>query len=138
MEAVLDSNVLFRTLISHGNIIALIFDPKLKLFAPEKLKEEFAKNKEDVLSRSRLSESEFNELAVLLFGEIAFVPLSKYEQLFPKAKSLLGSHSKDEDFVALCLLKDCKIWTYESLLFDIGLGISTKQVAKELASESEE
>ena len=41
MEAVLDSNVLFRTLISHGNIIALIFDSKLKLFAPEKLKEEF-------------------------------------------------------------------------------------------------
>src|SRR3989338_4867853 len=134
MEAVLDSNVLFRTLISHGSITSLIFDPKLKLFAPEKLKEEFAKNREDVLSKSKLSESEFDELKALLFGEILFVPLSEYRKFLPKAKSLLGSHSKDEDFVALCLLKDCKIWTYEALLFDIGLGISTKQVAEELAS----
>ena len=138
MEVVLDSNVLFRTLISHGNITALMFDSRLNLFAPEKLGEEFAKNKRDILSKSRLSESEFNELAVLLFDEIVFVPLSKYKKFLPKAKSLLGSHLKDEDFVALCLLKSCRIWTYEALIMDIGLGISTKQLAKELASESEE
>ena len=138
MESVLDSNVLFRTLISHGTVITLIFNPNLKLFAPKKLREEFVKNKGDILSKSKLSESEFNELAALLLDEIVFVPLSKYKKFLSKAKSLLGSHDKDEDFVALCLLKSCKIWTYEALLFDIGFGISTKQLAKELSLENEE
>ena len=138
MEVVIDSNLLFRTLISHGKIVTLFFDPKLELFAPKKLREEFIKNKEDILSKSKLSEEDFNELSSLLFEEITFVPLNEYKKLLPKAKSLLGSHSKDEDFIALCLLKDCKVWTYETLLFDVGLGISTKQVATELSLNNKE
>src|SRR3989338_2911895 len=135
MRAVLDSNVLFRTLISHGSVVTLVFNPKLELFAPERLKEEFARNREDILSKTRLSESEFEELAAFLFSQIAFIPLGAYRQFIPKAKSLLGSHQKDEDFVALCLLKGCKIWTYESLLFEREVGISTKQLAKALDAE---
>ncbi len=90
MEAVLDANVLFRTLISQGDIIKLLFDRRLVLFAPLKLKDEFLNNRAEILAKSRLSESEFNELASLLFEKIIFVPLEEYAAFIPKAKELLG------------------------------------------------
>ena len=136
MELVLDANVLFRTLISQGRILDIIFDPKLTLFAPLMLKEEFLNNKKEILSKSRLPESTFNELTSLLFNRVNFVPLNEYSSFIFKAKSLLGTHTKDEDFVALCLLKHTKLWTYEPLLFKIGVGISTKEIAEELSKDA--
>jgi len=134
MEVVLDSNVFFRTLISHGEIIKLLFNPKLKIFSPYKLKEEFLKNKKEVLKKSKLSESEFNELTTLLFNNITFIHLDEYKQFLPKAKSILNKHTKDEDFIALCLLKNTKLWTYESLFFKLNFAISTKEISKKISS----
>jgi len=133
MEVVIDSNVLFRTLISRGDIIKLLFDTKLKLFAPLKLKEEFFNNKDEILSKSYFSEKEFNRLSFLLFKRITFVKLEEYKSFLPKAKKLLETHTKDEDFVALALSRKIKLWTYESLLFEIGVGISTKELSGELS-----
>jgi predicted nucleic acid-binding protein len=48
---------------------------------------------------------------------------------------LLGSHEKDVEFVALGLLKNAKVWTYEDKLFKIGIAISTKQISEELRIE---
>ena len=129
MEVVLDANVLFRTLISSGEIVQLFFDNNLKIIAPEVLKEEFLRNKEEILAKSKLSEDDLKELLSLLFPRINFAPLEEYQQFLPEAKRLLGEHFKDEDFVALALLKKAKIWTYEKRLFKIGLGISTKEIA---------
>jgi len=137
MEVVLDANVLFRTLISQGDILELTFNGKLHLFAPSKLKQEFLNNKDEILSKSKLSEKNFNTLSSLIFDKITFVPLEKYKDSLPKAKELLGEHSKDEDFIALCLSKDISLWTYEKLLFEIGLGISTKQLSRQLSEESD-
>jgi mRNA-degrading endonuclease RelE of RelBE toxin-antitoxin system len=47
-------------------------------------------------------------------------------------KKILQTHEKDEDFVALALLKQCKIWSYETRLLDLGFGILTKQISNEL------
>ncbi|MBU4352598.1 MAG: hypothetical protein KJ939_05990 [Nanoarchaeota archaeon] len=132
MEVVLDSNVLFRILISQGDILKLMFDIKLVIFAPARLKEEFLNNKEEILKKSGLSESKFNELASIMFDIIKLVSLNEYKQFLPKAKVLLGKHEKDEDFIALCLMKGIKLWTYEDLLFKIGFGISTKEISNRL------
>lgn len=132
MEVVLDSNVLFRTLISAGDILDLFFNDNLEILAPEKLKEEFLNNKEEMQEKSKLSESEFNELIFLIFERITWVPKQKYSAFISKAGQLLGEHSKDEDFIALCLAKSLKLWTYEELLFKIGFGVSTKQVSDNL------
>ena len=135
METILDANVLFRILISQGDIIDLIFNDSLILLAPDKLKEEFLNHKEEILNKSCLSESEFTELTSNIFEKIIFIPLNEYKISLPKAKLLLGRHEKDEDFVALALSKNCKIWTYESLIFKIDLGISTKQISELLSKE---
>ena len=133
MEIVIDSNVLFRILISQGNIIELMFNTSLKIYAPQRLWEEFLNNEEEILAKSSLSKTDFQMLCSLLLKKITFVRLEEYKKFIPKAKNLLRYHEKDEDFIALCLLKHCKLWTYESRLFEIGFGISTKEIAKKLA-----
>jgi predicted nucleic acid-binding protein len=59
LEVVIDSNVLFRTLISGGDIIDLVFDKNLTLYAPKMLWIEFLNNKKEILSKSKLSNSDF-------------------------------------------------------------------------------
>ena len=134
MEIILDSNVLFRTLISGGDILELFFKINLTIFAPEKLKEEFEMHEAELLRKSEMSEIEFEELANLIFGRINLVPRANFSSFLVPAKALLGNHEKDEDFVALALMKEVKVWTYEILLFKIGIGISTKEIALALSS----
>jgi len=135
LEVVIDSNVFFRTLISGGDIINLFFDMRLKIFAPERLREEFIKNRGDILAKTRLSETEFQEMTSILLSIIHFVPIENYKEYLPKAKKLLGKHEKDEDFIALCLMKGIKLWTYEELLIRLGFGISTKEIAERIGRE---
>jgi len=132
VDVVLDSNVLFRILISQGDIIDLLFHPKLTIYAPERLQEEFLSNRQEILSKSRISQREFNRLSSVLFSCIIFVALEEYTQFLPEAKQILSTHEKDEDFVALALLKQCKIWSYENRLLDLGLAITTKQISNSL------
>ena len=134
MNVVLDSNVLFRTLISQGNILEIIFNPKLHILAPKKLVEEFNNNKKEILFKSKLSESEFDILLKLLLENISFIELDEYKEFIPNAKQLLKEHLKDVEFVALALKLNCKVWTYELLLFEIGFGISTKELIELIAS----
>jgi predicted nucleic acid-binding protein len=133
LEVVLDSNVLFRMLISRGDIIDLVFSTNLKIYAPQRLWVEFINNKKEILSRSNLSERDFQVLSSLLLDRIILVKIEEYKDYIPKARRLLKEHEKDEEFIALCLLKSCKLWTYESRLFEIGFGISTKEIYHKLA-----
>jgi predicted nucleic acid-binding protein len=132
VDVVLDSNVLFRILISQGDIINLLFHQKLTIYAPKRLQEEFLSNRQEILSKSHISQREFEKLCAVLFSRIIFVPLEEYAQFLAQAKKILQSHEKDEDFVALALLKQCKIWSYETRLLDLGFGILTKQISNEL------
>jgi predicted nucleic acid-binding protein len=129
---VIDSNVLFRTLISKGEIIELFFNNNLKIYAPQILWEEFCNHKKEILSKSNLSKKDFQVLSSLLFSRISIVSLNEYKEFLPQAKKLLEYHEKDEDFIAICLLKCCKLWTYESRLFEIGFGISSKEISSKI------
>jgi|SRR3989338_8158834 len=135
MEVVIDANIFFRTLISAGNILEIFFNNNLILYAPYKLKEEFIKNKKEILEKSQLTEQEFSELQFLLFDKINFVKFDEYKEFLLKAEKLLDRHFKDEDFIALCILKNCKFWTYENRIFEIGFGISTKEINEELLAD---
>src|SRR3989344_7710320 len=128
MEVVIDSNIIFRTLISQGEILKLMTDDNLILFAPLKLKEEFLKNKEEILSKSKLAEEEFDKLYSFISERIEFIDIDEYKEHLPKAKELLQKHEKDEEFIAVCILKNTKLWTYEKRIFDIEYAISTKEL----------
>ena len=110
-----------------------MFDTRLKIYVPQRLWEEFLNHKEEILTKSGLFEEDFLVLSSLLFERITFVQLEEYKKYLLKARQLLGSHKKDEDFIALCLLKHCKLWTYETRLFKIGFGISTKEISHKIS-----
>ena len=133
MKVVIDSNVLFRILITGGEITNLLKDNNLKIFGPKKLQEEFNNNREEILHKSKLPSNEVFRLISLFSKVITFIPKEEYKPFLPQAKQLLKDHNKDEDFIALCLAKNIKLWTYEDLLFKIGFGISTKQISEELS-----
>ena len=132
MQVVIDSNTLFRVLISKGDILKLVFNSELEIFAPLKFNEEFNKHKNELLLKSKTTKEKFELFSLLVFKRITFVPLEEYKSFIPKAKELLGKHLKDEDFVALALAKDIKLWTYEDLLFKTGVAVSTKQISEKL------
>ena len=67
----------------------------------------------------------YQELIANAMAQIETVPLDN-------AKQLLDKHTKDEEFVALSKYKNIKIWTYEERLFDLGFGISTKEISDNL------
>ena len=129
MDVVLDSNVLFRTLISQGDILKVLFNPLLTISAPSKLKEEFIRNKVELVAKSYISPEQFDRLTELIFENIRFVPENEYESHISNALALLKGHTKDKDFVALSLRLNCKVWSYEERLFKIGVAISTKELA---------
>lgn len=132
MEVVLDANVLFRILISQGDILEVVFSPSLKILAPEQLKEEFLRNKPELVNKSRFSISEFESLSIILLERIEFISVQDYKNRLKQANDILRGHSKDEDFLALCLARGCKFWTYETRFFKLGYAISTKQLSKAL------
>ena len=129
MEVILDANVLFRTLISGGDIFDIFFDTELEVIAPEKLLEELESNKKEILKKSKLFKSEFEELLSMIKKIVRFIPRTEYSEHIQEARSMLKNHHKDEDFVALALKRGIKIWTYEKRLFAVGIGISTKEIS---------
>lgn len=132
MDVVIDANVLFRTLISQGDIIDVFTHPNLVLYAPEQLQIEFINHATEIREKSSLTQNGYDELTKFLFNHIHVVALRKYQSFLPQAKELLGEHEKDIEFIALCLLKKCKLWTYEKRLCKLGFGISTREIIDQL------
>ena len=120
-------------LISGGQIAQVLFSPRLVVFAPERLREEFDRHKEEIIQKSHLSYSDFDELSSLLFQRIIFISLEEYKDFLPQTKDILKDHIKDQEFIALCLAKRCKLWTYERLLCELGFGISTLEITRQIS-----
>jgi len=110
LDVVIDANVLFRILITGGDIVEVVFDPSLRIFAPERLKAEFLKHKNELIEKTALEGVEFDAVSSLLFSRIEFISLEEYKYQLQKAKAMLSGHNKDEDFLALCFAKECKFW----------------------------
>lgn len=87
MEIVIDSNVLFRILISQGNIIELMFNTGLKIYAPQRLWEESLNNEDEILAKSSFSKTDFQMLCSLLLEKITFVQLDEYKNLYQKQRN---------------------------------------------------
>lgn len=128
MDVILDANVLFRTLISSGDIIDVMFHQSLQLYAPDLLRIEFLNHQHEIIKKSHLSKENLTFLTDEIFKEITFIKREFYSNHIKKASQILNNHTKDTDFIALCIAKKCKLWTYEKRLFDIGYGISTKEI----------
>ena len=62
MRLVVDSNILFSALIKQEVTAKILLDLSLELYAPEFMLEEFEKHKQEILSKAKRTEEEFNEI----------------------------------------------------------------------------
>jgi predicted nucleic acid-binding protein len=117
MLAVVDANELFSLLIK-GNEKSemLFFSENIDLLAPEKILLEFARHRSEILKKTHRSNEEFSRLLGIIAKRVELVPKEEYSLYMPKALSLLPTHPKDAQYLAVSLKYSCILWSEEKLL----------------------
>src|SRR3989344_1809399 len=120
MEAVVDVNVIFSSLLTKGDSLKVfelnfVFD-RFDFFAPEFLLIELEKHREEFLNRSKLSREEFDEVLEFILEQITLIPNSEFSEYLPKAEKLSSTHLKDVQYVALSLKLNCSIFSGDKSL----------------------
>lgn len=116
MELVIDANVIFSALISTGGKTCdLLFSDEISLFAPEFLKEEFEKHKQEILLKSKLAEVDFELALSLIFSRIKIIPGSEFGSFIQQAKEVCPDPN-DAEYFALALKQGCPIWSNDKEL----------------------
>jgi predicted nucleic acid-binding protein len=113
MRLVIDSNRLFAALLKDATTRRLLISKSFKFYAPEELKQEFEKHREELLKKSNINEFSFNFVTTFLLQKIEFISLDSYPQAEKKANILMKEiDPKDSSFLAVGLaLKLTGIWT---------------------------
>ena len=133
MLLVVDANVICSFLVA-GKSVELLFSPKLELCTPELLFAEVKKHDNELKAKSRLSNSEFDILLILLEKKIAVIPMDRFIARLPEAESLLDEHKKDAPYIALALEFNCPLWSYEKRLKKLPIDcLTTGEVIKRLS-----
>lgn len=110
MELVLDNNILF-SLMNPFSIASYLFSSINSEFsAPEFIKSELIKHKEECLLKSNLSEYEFEIRQKEIEESIRFFNTSEYENFLEKSADSI-SDLNDIDFLALALSIKASIWS---------------------------
>jgi len=115
MRLVVDMNVLFSFFKSGTKTRELISSFELlKLYTPSLCIKELIKHREEICSKSKISESQFFSLLEDLKLFVKVVDEVKFKDFAPKAAKLLFPHLKDTPYLALAL------W-FKEYGFDIGI-----------------
>ncbi|MBI2449250.1 hypothetical protein HYV49_03050 [Candidatus Pacearchaeota archaeon] len=110
MKFVLDNNVLF-SLMNPLSISSYLFSSiNAEFIAPEFIKREINKYEKLCLSKSKLSEYEFEIRQKEIFELIEFFSESAYDELLTKVIKNL-SDPGDSPYLALALLTNSAIWS---------------------------
>jgi len=112
MKLVLDNNILFSLMNPLSVSSYLFFYINAKFIAPEFIRSEFEKYKEVILSKSGLSEQEFETRQKEIEKSIEFIDESKYEKFL----NTNLSDPKDLPYFALALSTSSAIWSNDSHL----------------------
>lgn len=116
MEFVIDANIFMSALIAtEGKTFDLIFNDRIKLFSVEKLLVELEEHKEEILTKSGLSEYDFEVFLSLVSSEIEFVSYSEFEKFIPEAEKITPDQD-DTEYFALALKLKCGIWSNDKRL----------------------
>ena len=137
MDLIIDANILFAALIKDSITVNLIFKKDIHLFAPEYLLNEFSKYKEEILSKTKRSEKEFNEIFIILKSIINIVPEEEFQEFLHEA-SIISPDEGDLPYFALALKLKCPIWSNDKKLKEQNKVIiySTEDLIKEIKNEN--
>ena len=116
MELIIDANILMSALVvTRGFTYDLIFNDKIRLFAPEYLLEEFEEHKDEIIEKSNLSEEELQLFLLLISTKIDFIPYIEFKE-FIKQSGEITPDPDDTEYFALALKLNCSIWSNDKRL----------------------
>jgi predicted nucleic acid-binding protein len=112
---VLDSNIIFSSLIKESTTRKMILSDIFNLFAPEFLFTEINKYKKEILNKSGLTEEKFEILLLLIQSHIAVIPIEKFLDFRDELEEVMKDiDKKDSLFMALALKLEIPIWSNDS------------------------
>ncbi len=115
MKLILDANPLFSALIKDSFTVNVIVNEDVELFTPEFLFDEFLEHKEEILSKTKRTEQELNDLVGSLKDIIHIVPQKEFESFLEEAKQLT-SDEDDVQYLALALKLKIPVWSNDKKL----------------------
>ncbi|MBS3056490.1 MAG: hypothetical protein J4473_03590 [Candidatus Aenigmarchaeota archaeon] len=114
LTLIVDSNILFASVIKDGVNAKLILSDRLHLIAPEKLFEEFERNRAVLVKRTHRSVEEFEKFLNVLEERIEVIPKSEFKPWLKEAKK--KSPANDFPFTALAKAYGCSVWSNDKEL----------------------
>lgn len=116
MKLVVDANRIFSAVLRDGDTRRIIFSTSAELYAPEALRAEIARFKDQLLRRSGLAAVELGRLLDLLFAEITWVGTPLLEAHLVSATRALGKRDpKDVPYLAAALAIGADaIWSHDT------------------------
>ena len=115
MELVIDTNCLISALIKPGESRKLICSLDIKLYAPEDIILETLNYKDLIISKSGISNNEFNDLIKILLSNIKIIQENEFRHFKEQALKLV-KHPEDTPFIALCIAKNIPLWSNDKEL----------------------
>ncbi len=113
MKIVIDSNRVIAAMIKEGTTREILLDKNFEFFAPEYIKGEIEKYKEEIMQKASLEQEEFEILLSLVFEYITIIPQSESHKFVEELKDEI-SDLKDVAYLAVCLsMRADGIWTHD-------------------------
>ena len=110
MDLIVDANILFAALIKDSTTSELLFHENLHLYAPEFLLEEFSKHKKEILTKTKRTEHQFEEILTTLKELITLIPKEEFRQNLEQA-NIISPDPDDAPYIALALKLKIPIWS---------------------------
>lgn len=118
IELIVDANILFAALLAKKTTRELLFNPRLKLYAPEYLLAELyehLQNDEEIQQKLQQTKEETDKILNELLNTIEVIPLKEYASLIPKAIQT-SPDEYDAPYFALALHLNITLWSNEKKL----------------------
>mgnify|MGYP001618687764 CR=1 FL=1 len=114
MKIVIDSNRIIAALIKEGTTREIIFTETIDFIAPDFIKIETSKYKDEIMKKVNITSEEFDILLSLIFEHIEIIPKADYEKHLHKMEKEI-SDTKDIPYLATALATQADgIWSHDS------------------------
>lgn len=109
---VLDTNIIFSSLLKDSSARKIILSDIFELFAPEFLFAEINKYKRKILGKTGLDKNNFEFLLLLVQSHVAVISFREFSGFLNEAEELMKNIDlKDAPFIALALKLKIPIWS---------------------------
>ena len=115
MKLVVDANIVIASLIKEGKTAELLINPSISLFAPEFIKEEILKHKDEILEKTQRKNNQFEDILEEILSIIRIVSKERIDKFISRAKGI-SPDPKDKAYFALALMLNIPIWSNDKRL----------------------